>query len=64
MRLSIYDAAGRRVQVLCDGEQPAGPHRETFSPLRGSGRDLASGVYVLKLEAEGRVLTRRLAVIR
>jgi hypothetical protein len=64
VRLSVFDAAGRRVQVLCDAEQAAGAHRERFE-LRGeAGRELASGLYLVRLEAEGRVLTRRLAAIR
>jgi hypothetical protein len=64
VRLSVYDAAGRRVALLRDGVQAAGGHSETFALRDDAGRDLASGLYLLRLEAEGRVLTRRLAAIR
>ena len=50
--------------VLRDGELPAGAHRESFSLRNEAGRSLASGLYLVRLEAEGRVLTRRLAAIR
>jgi hypothetical protein len=64
VRLSVYDAAGRRMQVPVDGEQAAGAHHERLLLRDGAGRDLPSGLYLLRLEAEGRVQTRRLAVIR
>jgi len=64
VRLLVYDAAGRRVQLLRDSELPAGAHRERFALRDEAGRDLASGLYLVRLEAEGRVLTRRLAAIR
>jgi hypothetical protein len=64
VRLAMYDAAGRRVQVLRDGDMPAGAHREHLSLRDEAGRDLASGLYLLHLEAENRVLTRRLVAIR
>ena len=64
VRLAVYDAAGRRVQLLRAGELTAGAHRESFVLRDEAGRDLASGLYLVRLEAEGRVLTRRLAAIR
>jgi hypothetical protein len=64
VRLSAYDAAGRRVRLVRDGELPAGAHRENFDLRDDAGHELASGLYVLVLEAEGRSITRRLAAIR
>jgi hypothetical protein len=64
VRLSVYDAAGRRVRLLRDDEQAAGAHRESFALSDEAGHGLASGLYLVSLEAEGRVLTRRLAAIR
>ncbi len=64
VRLTVYDCTGRRVQLLRDGELPAGAHREHFALRDEAGRKLASGLYLVRLEAEGRVLTRRLAAIR
>ncbi|MCC6653035.1 MAG: hypothetical protein IT348_17910 [Candidatus Eisenbacteria bacterium] len=64
VRLSAFDAAGRRVATLRDGEQAAGEHAVSFDLRDAAGRALASGLYLVQLEAEGRVLTRRLAAIR
>jgi len=64
VRLAVYDAAGRRVQLLQDAEQPAGTYEQSFALRDVSGGGLASGLYLVRLEAEGRVLTRRLATIR
>ena len=50
--------------LLHDGEQAAGSHSASFALRDAAERKLASGLYLLQLEAEGRVLTRRLAKIR
>jgi len=62
--LAVYDAAGRRVQLLRDAEQLAGAHETRFALRDDAGRALPSGLYLVRLEAEGRVLTRRLSTIR
>ena len=59
VRLEVYDALGRRVAVLADGHQGAGPHQARFD---GSG--LAPGVYHWRLQAGDRVEAGRLVVAR
>lgn len=44
--LKIYDLLGREVAVLLDGEAEYGIHTYTFS-----GRNLASGVYIYRLQS-------------
>lgn len=46
VRLALYDAMGRRVAVLSDGQRAAGRHR-----IPVDGRALAPGTYVARLEA-------------
>jgi hypothetical protein len=59
VRLAVYDALGRRVAVLAEGTRPAGRHEVTW------GADaLAPGVYVVRLEAGGAALTRRVTLVR
>ena len=49
LRLSVFDLLGREVAVLEDGRMAAGSHRDRFD-----GKDLASGVYIYRLQtAEG-----------
>jgi len=59
VRLTVYDALGRRVATLVDREQAAGRKAVAFD----AGR-LASGLYVARLVAESGVRTRRLTVVR
>ena len=59
VRLDVFDALGRRVATLADGERAAGEHRVRFT-----ADGLAGGVYVLRLQAGERVLSRRLVVAR
>ncbi len=57
-RLEVFDALGRRVAVLFDGPAPAGATASLAAP------DLAPGVYVVRLTADGRVSSRRFVVAR
>ncbi|MDT0632283.1 M64 family metallopeptidase [Rubrivirga sp. S365] len=59
VRLSVYDALGREVAVLVDGERPAGLHEATWS-----AGALAAGVYVVRLEAPGATATQVVTVAR
>ena len=59
VRLAIYDALGRQVAVLVDGPQPRGPHDVVWNPAA-----LASGAYVVVLEAGGEAATQRVTVVR
>ena len=58
-RVEVSDALGRRVAVLAEGAHGAGWHRATLD-----GRALPAGVYLVRLEAAGRVATQRLTLVR
>jgi len=62
--LSVYDLRGRNVATLATGVYAAGPHAVTWLGRTGEGHSLASGVYVAKLEADGRKMTQRLTLVR
>lgn len=47
--LMVYDAAGRLVRSLVDGEMPAGSHRERWDGRDDSGRRVSAGVYFARL---------------
>jgi hypothetical protein len=59
VHLSVYDALGRRVATLAQGRQPAGRKERVFD----AGR-LPSGLYLVRLQADDRVVTRRVTVVR
>ncbi|QXD14408.1 T9SS type A sorting domain-containing protein [Rhodocaloribacter litoris] len=55
MVLKVYDVLGREVATLVDGMQQAGSQEIQFE-----GADLASGLYVYRLEASGQIVTGRM----
>ncbi len=59
VRLTVHDLAGRCVATLVDGPQPAGERRIAFRP-----RGLASGAYLLRLDAGQDVRTRKLVLLK
>jgi hypothetical protein len=58
-RLAVYDVLGREVTVLIDGPMPAGEHQATFD-----ASTLTSGVYIVRLEAGGMSMTRRVTLLK
>jgi len=66
MRVSllIYDAAGRRVRQLASGVEPAGMHAVAWDLRDDGGRPLGAGLYFVRLEAEGKRVTRRFATLQ
>ncbi len=63
-RLAVYDVAGRCVRVLQEGDLGAGRHARSWDGRDASGSPVASGAYLVRLEAEGRLLTKRMVWIR
>jgi hypothetical protein len=60
MRVAVYDAAGRQVAVLVDGDRPAGPHTATWNGRDTRGVAVSSGVYfVSALFPDGTAQTRK-----
>jgi hypothetical protein len=62
--LAVYDQQGRRVRTLAAGTRPAGEHAIVWDGRDESGRAVASGIYFVRCDAEGRAFTRRLAAVR
>jgi hypothetical protein len=63
-RLAIYNAAGALVRTLVNGITPAGPHRVAWNGRDDRGRQVASEVYYIRLEAEGTSLNRSVVMVR
>ncbi|MDI6740830.1 MAG: FlgD immunoglobulin-like domain containing protein, partial [Candidatus Edwardsbacteria bacterium] len=63
-RLSVYSVTGQLVAELFNGTIPAGRHEAAWSGYNRSGKQAASGVYLVRLEAGGQRLTQRLTVLR
>jgi hypothetical protein len=62
--LVVHDAQGRTVRTLLAGALPAGEHEARWDGTDDAGRALPAGLYLVRLEAADRALTRRLALVR
>jgi hypothetical protein len=59
VRLSVYDILGREVSVLVKERRDAGVHEVKFD-----GSNLASAVYVYRLQSGDFVQSKRLVLLR
>jgi len=64
VRLDVFDVSGRLVTNLVHGDLPAGRHEVTWSGDDRTGRPVATGVYVYRLESGGQVLTRKMTLVK
>lgn len=62
--LRIYDAAGRLVRVLVEGDRAAGRHDELWDGRNSSGAVASSGVYFCRLSAGSFSQTRKMILLR
>lgn len=63
-KLAVYDAQGRLVRMLADGAFAAGPHAQVWDGADDGGRLVPAGLYLARLEADGRALVRRVVRLR
>jgi hypothetical protein len=63
-RCQIFDLSGRRVRSLLDVTLPEGPHQTRWGGENDAGAPLPSGVYFLRLEAEGQSLAKKVVLLR
>ena len=59
VRLQVFNLRGALVATLVDGVQPAGNYTLDFD-----GNGLASGVYIYRLQADGRSLSRKMVLLK
>jgi flagellar hook assembly protein FlgD len=63
VRLDIFDVAGRLVRQLVGGELPPGDHEAAWDGRDGRGARLASGIYLVRLEALDQIRSQRVALV-
>jgi len=52
------------VRVLSDGHRSRGSHTVTWDGLDASGDPVSSGVYLYRLQAGGKVQSRRMLLLK
>jgi hypothetical protein len=63
-RLAVYSLLGQEVAVLVDGVLPAGNHRVAWDGRDALGRSVASGTYILRIEAGRFTAVRKLMLLK
>ncbi len=64
VRLDVVDVTGRLVRSLVHGPASAGTHAVSWDGRDGHGANAAAGVYALRLQAPGTVLTRKMIIVQ
>jgi hypothetical protein len=59
VRLAVYDVTGRQVALLVNTSMGAGRHSITFNAA-----GIPSGVYIVRMEAGGRIMTNKLTLLK
>jgi hypothetical protein len=62
--VDVFDVAGRRVRSMDLGQMGAGASRLQFDGRDDGSRALPSGVYFLRLRADGETVTRKMVLAR
>ncbi|UCE24430.1 MAG: M28 family peptidase, partial [Candidatus Zixiibacteriota bacterium] len=62
--LSIYNILGQRVTTLVDSDQPAGTHRVGWNSTDDNGSQVASGIYLYRLQTGERVLSKKMLLLK
>lgn len=62
--LRIYDSSGRHVRTLVDRRMTPGTYSESWDGREADGRKAASGVYLFRLTAGKRTITRKAVLLK
>lgn len=63
-KINVYDLTGRLVSVLADQSYTAGDHSVVWNGTDAMGREVPSGSYIVRLETESVVESRKISLIR
>jgi len=64
VRLGIFDVRGALVRMLLDEVQGVGNHIAHWNGSNGAGVPVASGVYYYRIEADKKIITKKLVIVR
>jgi len=64
VHLALYNIRGQRVRTLVDGPVDRGRRESVWDGTNDAGAAVAAGVYLVRLELDGRALTEKILIIR
>ena len=62
--LTVFDMLGRRVAVLFDGAATAGTFEAVWDGRDAAGRQVASGLYLVRIESGNFIQQRKMLLLR
>lgn len=62
--VAVYDVRGKRIATIADEWRKAGWHTVLWNGRDGAGRQVASGVYVYRLETGGTIVSRKMMLMK
>jgi hypothetical protein len=62
--LKVYNIAGQLVRTLMDSRQGAGMHAVRWNGRNDAGQKLSAGIYLYRLQAGDKTLTKKLVMIK
>lgn len=63
-QVKIYNLKGQLLRTLWDGDLSSGEHSFVWDATDDGGRALASGLYLCRLDCGGRMITRKLVLMK
>jgi len=64
VRLEVFDVSGRRQRKLVDGVFPAGRHQVRWEGTDDRGTPLPAGIYLVRLSAAHKLVSRKVTLVR
>ncbi|MBN2354556.1 T9SS type A sorting domain-containing protein [candidate division KSB1 bacterium] len=64
VRLEVFNSLGQRVAVLCDKAQSPGKYQVRWGGRNAQGMPVPSGLYLYRLEINGRVMCKKMLLMR
>ncbi len=64
VRLTVYNLLGQRIASLLDETRPAGIHSVQWRGSDDTGRQVGSGIYLVRMEAGTQIQTRRMTLLK
>jgi len=62
--IAVYNLLGERIRVLVEGVRPVGLHRVTWDGTDSRGDDVASGIYLYRLTADGYETSKKMMFLK
>ncbi len=62
--IDVFDVNGRKIRSLYNGISSAGPHEIRWNARDNQGRQMSSGVYLFKVNVDGKVQTAKMLLLK